>query len=152
MKYLFTISCFLFTMIGYSQINSSFEKISKKYGSVNILESKTSTSRFEVKKLNETDTIKFIYNKDNIAVIIEVSSTNPIDVNKFHKLAKKLIPNFKLTSSAEAETKSYYYDSKRKMLAVKYYKTNKKINIEKVMFISDFAYINELIPNLKDWN
>lgn len=129
----------------------TFEEVQIKFGNKNITESKTDENHFEVKKLNETETIKFTYNFENIATMIEVENKQSINNDRFHKLAKELNPKFKLTSSGNTETLNFYYDSKNEFLNIKVYKTNKKSELNKVIFISDTKIISELIPDIKKW-
>jgi hypothetical protein len=151
MKQIFTIIFFLLTIMSYSQINCTYEKVQKKYGSENITELKTDEIHFEVKKMNETETIKFTYNPENIVNMIEVENTQVIDNDRFHKLAKVLNSKFKLTSTGNTENTNYYYDSKNGFLNIKVYKTNEKSKMNKVIFISDPKVIAELIPDIKNW-
>ena len=88
MKLLFTKIFLFISILGYSQINSTFEKVQKKYGNENIKESQLAENHFEIKKLTETETIKFSYNRENIVNIIEVENTQSINNDRFHKLAK----------------------------------------------------------------
>ncbi|MCL8008960.1 hypothetical protein M8845_16130 [Gelidibacter japonicus] len=151
MKQIFTIIFFLLTIINYSQINWTYEKVQKKYGNENITELKIDENHFQVKKLNETETIKFTYNLENIVTMIEVENTQSIDNDRFHKLAKELNPKFNLTSSGKTENSNFYYDSKNGFLNIKVYKTNKKSEMNKIIFISDPKVITELIPDIKNW-
>jgi|26BtaG_2_1085354.scaffolds.fasta_scaffold01267_1 hypothetical protein len=151
MKQIFTIIFFLLTMINYSQINWTYEKVQKKYGNENITELKIDENHFQVKKLNETETIKFTYNLENIVTMIEVENTQSIDNDRFHKLAKELNPKFNLTSSGKTENSNFYYDSKNGFLNIKVYKTNEKSEMNKIIFISDPKVITELIPDIKNW-
>jgi len=151
MKQIITIIFFLTSIISYCQINLTFEEVQIKFGNKNITESKTDENHFEVKKLNETETIKFTYNFENIATMIEVENKQSINNDRFHKLAKELNPKFKLTSSGNTETLNFYYDSKNEFLNIKVYKTNKKSELNKVIFISDTKIISELIPDIKKW-
>ena len=151
MKLLFTKLFLLISILGYSQINSTSEKVQKKYGNENIEESQHTEIHFEIKKLNDTETIKFTYNRENIVHMIEVENTRPINNDRFHKLAKELNPNFKLTSSGSSENLNFYYDSKNDFLNIKVYKTKKKTELNKIIFISDQKVILELIPDIKNW-
>ena len=151
MKLLFTKIFLFISILGYSQINSTFEKVQKKYGNENIEESQLAENHFEIKKLTETETIKFSYNRENIVNIIEVENTQSINNDRFHKLAKELNPNFKLTSSGNSENLIFYYDSKNEFLNIKVYKTKNKAELNKIIFISDQKVIAELIPEIKNW-
>ena len=151
MKLLFTKIFLFISILGYSQINSTFEKVQKKYGNENIKESQLAENHFEIKKLTETETIKFSYNRENIVNIIEIENTQPINNDRFHKLAKELNPNFKLTSSGNSENLIFYYDSKNEFLNIKVYKTKNKAELNKIIFISDQKVIAELIPEIKNW-
>ncbi|WP_299386106.1 hypothetical protein [uncultured Lacinutrix sp.] len=151
MKQIITIIFFLTSIISYSQINLNFEEVQTKFGKKNITESKTDGNHFEVKKLNETETIKFTYNLENIATMIEVENNQSINNDRFHKLAKKFNPKFKLTSSRNTELLNLYYDSKNQLLTIKVYKTNKKTELNKIIFISDTKIILEIIPNIYRW-
>ena len=151
MKLLFTKIFLFISILGYSQINSTFEKVQKKYGNENIKESQLAENHFEIKKLTETETIKFSYNRENIVNIIEVENTQSINNDRFHKLAKELNPNFKLTSSGNSENLIFYYDSKNEFLNIKVYKTKNKAELNKIIFISDQKVMAELIPEIKNW-
>ena len=151
MKQFFTIIFFLLSIISYSQINRTYEKVQKKFGNENITEFKTDENHFQIKKLNETETIKFTYNLENIVNMIEVENTQSIDNDRFHKLAKELNSKFKLTSSGNTENSNFYYDSKNGFLNIKVYKSNEKSEINKIIFISDPKVIAELIPDIKNW-
>ncbi|MCL7764372.1 hypothetical protein MPF19_13175 [Polaribacter sp. Z014] len=151
MKLLFTKIFLFISILGYSQINSTFEKVQKKYGNENIEESQLTENHFEIKKLTETETIKFSYNRENIVNIIDVENTQPINNDRFHKLAKELNSNFKLTSSGNSENLIFYYDSKNEFLNIKVYKTKNKAKLNKIIFISDQKVIAELIPEIKNW-
>ena len=151
MKKKITIIFFLITIISYSQINWTYEKVQKKYGNENITELKTDENNFQVKKLNKTETIKFTYNLENIVNMIEVENTQSIYNDRFHKLAKELNSKFKLTSSGNTENSNFYYDSKNGFLNIKVYKTNEKSEMNKIILISDPKIIAELIPDIKNW-
>ncbi|WP_111709567.1 hypothetical protein [Lutibacter citreus] len=152
MKLNFMLIFLLISILSYSQINSTFEKVQIKFGNENIAESQTNENHFEIKKLNGTETIKFIYNSKKIVNIIEVENTQPINTHRFHELAKELNPNFKVTSSGNTKNLNFYYDSKNKFLNIKVYKTNKKSELNKIIFISDLKVISEIIPNIINWN
>lgn len=81
--------------------------------------------------------------------MIEVENKQSIDNSRFHILAKEFNPKFKLTSSGNTETINFYYDSKNELLNIKVYKTNKKSELNKVIFISDTNIISEIIPEIK---
>lgn len=151
MKQIITIISLFISLISFSQINLTYEEVQQKFGIENISESQTAENHFEVKKQNESETIKFNYNTENIVIIIEIESKQSIDNHRFHKLVKELNPKFKLTSSGETETINFYYDSKNKLLNIKVYKTSKKSELNKVIFISDTEIISKLIPDIKKW-
>ena len=151
MKQILTIICFLVSLVSYSQINWTYEKVQKKFGNENITAIETHENHFQVKKLNETGTVKFTYNHERIVNMIEVENTQAIDNDRFHKLVKELNSKFKLTSSGNTEYSNFYYDSKNGLLNIKVYKTNEKSKINKVIFISDPKAILELIPDIKNW-
>ncbi|MBA6151212.1 hypothetical protein [Gelidibacter maritimus] len=151
MKYLFTIILLGISTISFSQLNWTYEKVQKKYGIENITQNKAEEKLFQVKALNETESIKFTYNLENIVDIIEIESSKPISNDRFHKLARELNPKFKLTSTAEAKTSNFYYDSKNQLLNVKVYKTIKKSELHKIFFIADPGVIAALIPDIANW-
>ncbi|MGB6268147.1 MAG: hypothetical protein WBF67_03975 [Olleya sp.] len=152
MKQIITVIIFFISIISYSQINLTLEKVQKKFGNKNITESKTDENHFEIKKLSETETIKFTYNTENIVTIIEVEDKESINNDRFHKLTKRLNPKFKLTSKGETKLSDLYYDSKNELLTIKAYKTDKKVDLNKIIFISDTKIILEIIPDVKNWN
>lgn len=130
----------------------TYEEVQQKFGIKNISEFQSDGTHFEIKKLNEQETIKFNYNIENLVVMIEVESKDLINNQRFHKLAKEFNPKFKLTTSGETETLNLYYDSINKLLNIKVYKSNKKAKMNKVIFISGIKIISEIIPDVKEWN
>ncbi len=151
MKKIITIIFFLTSVISYSQINFTFEKVQKKFGNKNISESQTDEDHFEVKKLNETETIKFTYNGENIVKMIEIEKKQSIDNDRFHMLTKEFNPKFRLTSSGSTVLSDLYYDSKNELLTIKVYKTDKKAELNKIIFISDTENIIKIIPDIRKW-
>ncbi|WAC03017.1 hypothetical protein N7U66_05145 [Lacinutrix neustonica] len=99
MKQIITIISLFISLISFSQINLTYEEVQQKFRIENISESQTAENHFEVKKQNESETIKFNYNTENIVTMIEIESKQAIDNHRFHKLVKELNPKFKLTSS-----------------------------------------------------
>ncbi|WP_146221524.1 hypothetical protein [Winogradskyella epiphytica] len=152
MKLIFIKIFLFFSIISYSQIDSSFEEIQKRFGKENIEELQTHNMHFEVKRLKGNETIKFTYNREKIVKIIEIQSTQPISHKRLHEIAKELIPNFSLTTTGKNENSNFYYDSNNKFLNIEVFDTNKKVNRNKVIYISDPELINELIPEIEIWN
>lgn len=151
MKKFITISIFIFSTIVYSQINTSYEVIQKRFGGKNIKQLQDEENHFELKQLSTTETIKFTYNENKIVTIIEIESNQTFSNDKYHELAKKLIPKFKLTSSGSNDKLDFYYDSKNEILNIKLYKTPKKLKLNKVIFMSDTKIISEIIPEINKW-
>lgn len=142
----FCISC-----ISYSQIGLNFEETQLKFGTENIAKSTVNAVHYEVKRLSETETIKFNYNGEDIVHVIEVEDTETIDEARFHQLTEELNPNFMLTSSETADKMNVYYDSKNQFLNIKFYRTNDKSELYKIVFIADPKIISDLIPDIKKW-
>lgn len=74
MKHILAIICLLSSTLSYSQLNVTLDEVQTTFGSHNIVESATDENHFEVKKLSETESIKFTYNTQAIVVMIEVKS------------------------------------------------------------------------------
>ena len=151
MKLFFSNLLFCMSMVGYSQIGLNFEETQLKFGSDNISKSLVNTVHSEVKKLSETETIKFNYNGEDIVHVIEVEDIESINEQRFQKLSEELNPNFMLTSSENAENMNVYYDSKNQFLNIKFYRTNEKVELYKIVFIADPKIISDLIPDIKKW-
>lgn len=56
-----------------------------------------------------------------------------------------------LTSSETADKMNVYYDSKNQFLNIKFYRTNDKSELYKIVFIADPKIISDLIPDIKKW-
>lgn len=142
---------FLLSVSSYSQIDATYEDVQQSFGNEIISTLETNENSSEVKRLNSTETIKFMYNSKRIVENIEVESSETIDTDRFHKLAKRLVPNFKLTSSASNNREQFFYDSNNKLLIVKSYATLKKSQLTKICFISQPSLILTLIPDIENW-
>ncbi|MGB1307913.1 MAG: hypothetical protein ACPG6B_03315 [Oceanihabitans sp.] len=150
MKHLLATILLITSLVSYSQINESYNTIQKVFGDENIAATKTNETHYEIKKLKDSETIKFSYN-NQIVNYIELESKKPISNNRFHKLAKKLTPNFKLTSSGNAQNFNFYFDSKNKLLNIKVYNSTKKEVLNKIIFIADWNLILKLVPEINSW-
>ena len=150
MKIIFML-LLLVSINAFSQINLTYDECIKNYGSEYIKKDKVGEYYSESKKLSENETITFSFNSDNVAVFISVSGNNDISNYRFHELAKKIIPKFKLTSTGRTALFDYFFDSKKQYLIVKMFKSEEKINLSKLLFISDTRMISELIPDIEKW-
>lgn len=151
MKLFFANLLFCVSFLSYSQIGLNFEETQQKFGADNISKSLVNAVHSEVKKLSETETIKFNYNGEDIVHVIEVEDIESIDNQRFRKLSEELNPNFMLTSSENADKMDVYYDSKNQFLNIKFYRTNEKVELYKIVFIADPKIISDLIPDIKKW-
>lgn len=86
MKLLLFNLFFCVSFISHSQIGLNFEETQLKFGTENISKSMVNAVHYEVKRLSETETIKFNYNGEDIVHVIEVEDIETIDEERFHQL------------------------------------------------------------------
>src|SRR5690606_17285736 len=95
------------------------------------------------------DTLKIVYNNENIAVEITVlNSKIGITSNSFHKLSNQLNHGFKLTHSSKNNENEFFYDSKLKRLIIKRYDSSTSKKLIEIIFISDFEIIKSKFPQV----
>ena len=152
MKLLVLILVFTFNF-GFCQLDESKKNIDTRLVATNVNPKIIDDYREEVKLSNKTlDTIKILYNGQNLAKRISIINKNlGIGNDYFHELSKHLNGGFKLTNSIKINNQSFFYDSKIKRLIIKTYSLKEKNKLVEVEFLSDFNLIKNKLPQVINW-
>lgn len=97
------------------------------------------------------DTIEFYY-KDSIAKIIKCKREKGFSEKSYTNYLAFFVPEFKTTNTFKKDLYDYIYDSKKKILIVKQFTKNSFSKTEvltKIIFMSDFESIKQIIPQIE---